>query len=127
MDIPPTQERIEAVVQDDGEEDNGEGVEVANNVVGDAIGGKHICSGVGGLSQAIVINVLEGKEGEDPGGLEGAAHIIDKGVVPRDVDWVAALDNNGGSGRVEEALPPLEEPPHAAASEADAKNPEDIA
>ena len=65
MDLVAPQGRIDDVVEDGDEDDDGEWVEVVKDVVGDAVGGEGGRLQVRGGAEAAVVDVSDGVEEED--------------------------------------------------------------
>lgn len=76
------EKRVKTVVENGGHQDDGERVEVGNNVVGNTVGGKHSGEVRGSGTDTVVVEVLDGEEAEDTSGLECAADILNELVIP---------------------------------------------
>lgn len=104
LDSLPAEEGVEHVVDDGGDNDDGHGVEVVEEVVGDAVGLHAGREGVGGSAEGTVVDEEDGEEAEDARGLEGAAHIVDEVVVVVVVLGAAGSPADTGFGGVPESL-----------------------
>ena len=82
VDVKPSKRGVQAVVEDGGGGDDGEGVEVGNNVVGNTIGLQHGRQERSGGTETVVVEVLNREEAEDTSTLECAADILNELVTP---------------------------------------------
>ena len=62
MDLPFAEKRIQTEVEDGSHAYDGEGVEVADDIVGDALGGKHCAQRAGRVTETLIVDALDGEE-----------------------------------------------------------------
>ena len=124
MDSQPREKGVETVVEDGGERNDGQRVEVVDNVVGHAVGREHGGQEAGRVADTVVVEVLDGEEAEDSGSLQGTLDILHKLVVPASLDAQACGRDVGRLRQVPESMPSnlLD----TATSEADTQDAEDI-
>jgi len=118
VDIPFAEEWVKTVVEDWRADDDGEGVEVVDDVVGDTVGGEHGGESVGSATESVVVDVLKGEEAEDSGSLESTANVFNELIVPWDLHRTAGLGDHGGFSRLEKSFA-AEDGHEAAALDAD--------
>lgn len=123
-DVEVTQEGIQPVVEDGGKRDDTERVEVADDIVRDAVRGQHGRQKARRVAQSVVIDVLDGEEAKDAGRLECAADILHKLVIPMSPNVLSLRCDDGRLGRVPEAM--ASNAQDTAATEADAQYTADI-
>jgi len=123
-DVEVTEHGVETVVQNGGHEDNGEGVEVADNVVGDTVGGEHGGQVRGSGTDTIVVEILDGEEAEDTSGLESTANILNELVAPLGVVTSATGSNDRRLSRLPETV--TANSLDTTGAEADAEDLEDV-
>lgn len=117
---------IEVIVQDWCHEDDGERVEVADNVVWDAVRGKHGTQSVAGSFESTVVQVLERKKAEDASSLKCTSNINNKLIVPRYIDVMTTLGDDRRLSSFEESSVLLEHFFQASTFEADSEYLEDV-
>ena len=86
MNLRSAQGRVDEVCEDGDGADDAQAVEVLDDVVGYAVGREHRGEEAGCAADTVVVDVLDGKEAEDPCGLEGAGNVVDEAVVPGRLD-----------------------------------------
>ena len=116
--------RVETVVQNGSHKNNGQRVEVADNVVGDTVGGEHGGQVRGGRTDTVVVEVLDGEETEDTSGLESTADILDELIAPLSLVTSAASSDDRGLSRLPETV--TTNSLDTASAEADAEDSEDV-
>ena len=104
LDSLLAEEGIEHMVDEGCDDDNSNGVEVVEEIVGDAVSLHAGSEGVGGSTKGAVVDVEDGEEAEDSGRLECATNIVDEGVIVRVCLGAAGSDANAGLGGVPESL-----------------------
>ena len=104
MDLPPAQQRVKPVVQDRREDYDAEWVEVRDQVVRHSICLEHGGEETGGAAEAVVVDVLDREEAEDPGRLKGASHVLNELVVPLRVNVMSFRGNHGRFRGIPEAV-----------------------
>ena len=124
VDSHPREKGIEAVVEDGGEPNDGQRVEVVDNVVGHAVSCEHGGEEAGRVADTVVVKVLDGEEAEDSGSLEGTLDVFDELIVPASRDAQARSCDVGRLRQVPETM--ASNPLEAATSEANAQNTEDV-
>jgi hypothetical protein len=115
---------VETVVENGGHQDNGQRVEVADDIVGDTVGGEHGGQVRSGRTDTVVVEVLDGEETEDTSSLESTADILDELVVPLSLVTGTAGSDDRGLSRLPEtgATNSLD----TTSAEADAENLENV-
>ena len=94
-----------AYVENGTEEDDTERVEVADDIVRDAIAREHVAKEVGGTADAVVVPVLHREEAEHAGSLHGALDILDEQIVVVCFGFEALGGNRGRLGRIPPPMP----------------------
>lgn len=122
--VPSAEKRVKTVVQNGSHQDNGQGVEVADNVVGDTVGGEHGGQVGGSGTDTVVVKVLDGEETEDTSSLESTANVLDELVIPRGVVTEASGGDHGRLCRLPETV--TTNSLQASSAETDSKNLEDV-
>lgn len=123
VDLASAEEGVEGVVENGAEDDDAQGVEVANDIVGHTVAAEHGTEVVGGITQTIVVPELDGEEGEHGRGLHGALDIFDKGIIV-----VRLRTTAGGNDRGHSSVPPAfaSDAEDAAVGHAATKDAEDV-
>lgn len=125
LDAPATEERVDDVVHDRDHDHDTNGVEVVEEIVGEAVGlhsgGKSVC----GSAKTTIVDVEDGLEEEDAAGLECAADVVDELIV-------ITVNLGASSGGADAGLSNLPESlaangPDASVLEAVTENLEDVA
>ena len=124
VNVALAQEGVEAVVENRSTANDTERVEVVDDVVGDTVGDHHGGQETGRGTDTVVVNVLDGEETEDTGGLESAANILNELVVPPHWDYLARSSNDGRLCGLPEAVTADSLP--STLREADSQNAEDV-
>lgn len=79
-DVPVAEERVETVVENRRCDNDREGVEVVDDVVGDTVCGQHGGKRIGCSSKAVVVNGLKGEEAEHASSLESSLDLLDVSI-----------------------------------------------
>lgn len=123
-DVPSAEKGVETVVEDGSHEDDGERVEVADNVVGDTVGGEHGGQVRSSGTDTVVVEVLDREETEDTSSLESTADILNELVIPGGVVTGASSSDHGWLCRLPEAM--ATDSLETASAETDGKNLENV-
>lgn len=126
MDVGPTQHRVETVVENRGETNDAERVDIGNDIVGHTVRLEHGGKEAGGGTESVVVDILDGKEAEDTGGLKCSAHVVNELVVPLCV--VDAIEARGLDVGGLRSLPETvtADTPDPTPTDADAENAEHV-
>jgi hypothetical protein len=122
--VPSAEKRVKTVVQNGSHHDNGQGVEVADNIVGNTVGGEHGGQVRGSRTDTVVVQVLDGEETEDTSSLESTADILDELVIPRGGVTKASGGDHGRLGGLPETV--ATDSLETSSAETDGKNLEDV-
>jgi len=103
-DAPLAEHWVERIVQDRSSDNDQDGVEVLEEIVGHAVAGEHGVDSVSGGSETIVVDGLDGEETEHSAGLECSTDILDEVVVPWDDLAASAGGDDTGFGGIPESV-----------------------
>ena len=124
MDATVAKERVEAIVKNGANDNDGQRVEVGDDIVGDTLDVHLSTLETSSAANAVIVPELDGEEAEHASGLERALDILDELVVPAGLSGETVSSTIRGLRRLPPSLAANAQ--NAAAREAVAEDLEDV-